>query len=65
MKYPYFALNIELSNAAFTDYPDELPQLLRNVASQIEAGCISNTIRDTNGNKVGRYYTVLEDSNDE
>ena len=61
-----FTVKIDCGNAAFTehDYPTytsaapELARILREIADQIEAGRqydFFQTIRDINGNDVGRY----------
>jgi hypothetical protein len=47
-------LEIETTNAAFDD-PNEVPRLLREVATKIEAGKDGGIIRDVNGNKVGGW----------
>ncbi len=43
----------DASIAADPEY--EIARILRQVASEIEKGSKSGTIRDTNGNKIGTY----------
>lgn len=54
-----FTLKVDTDNAAFADDPaPELARILRLVAERIEAGDefhYYQTIRDANGNDVGRY----------
>jgi hypothetical protein len=61
-----FTVNIDCDNAAFCDDGDatassaapELARILREIADKIESGAqydFSQTIRDINGNDVGRY----------
>lgn len=61
-----FTVKIDCGNAAFCDYDyptytsaaPELARILREIADQIEGGRqydFFQTIRDVNGNDVGRY----------
>ena len=45
-------VTIKLGNAA-TSEPEDLAQLLRNVADKVEAGASAGRIFDYNGNTVG------------
>lgn len=47
-------IEFETDNAAFED-PTEAGRILRKVSVQIDAGMPSGTIRDINGNRVGKY----------
>lgn len=50
-----FTLTIDLENAAFDDYPDELELKIRSVAGYVKQGRISGRVVDTNGNVCGRF----------
>ncbi len=52
-----FRLSIETDNAAFVDNPDELSQLLRQVADRVDDGRSPDggSVLDHNGNKVGTW----------
>lgn len=55
-----FIVHVDTTNAAFAEDPNgELARILRHVAERVEAGAPSGVIRDTNGNRVGRW-TVSE-----
>lgn len=47
-------MEFKTGNAAFDD-PDEIGRILRMVATQIDSGETSGTIRDSNGNRVGKF----------
>lgn len=51
-----FTVKIDTDNAAFDD-PSEIARILKSIAADCENGAPSNytTIRDVNGNDVGRY----------
>jgi len=51
-----FHVEIATDNAAFQE-PDELPRLLRVVASKVEHGSDAGAIVDVNGNRVGTFWT--------
>lgn len=57
-----FTLKIACDNAAFTDNPWEIADILRSLASKIEDGQNVDglTLRDSNGNPVGKA-TFTED----
>lgn len=55
-----FQVSINLDNAAF-DNPDELPQLLENIAKQIRDGKLEAVVVDSNGNRVGKWQIVSSD----
>lgn len=56
-----FRLEIECENAAFDEAPGyEIARILRNAGSQMEQGFIDGTLRDANGNKVGRFELADE-----
>jgi hypothetical protein len=59
-----FVLEVECGNAAFTDYPHELPRIIRHAADRVEAGVKAGKCWDWNGNAVGlfRIYTTEEDN---
>lgn len=54
-----FKLEIDMGNAAFEDYPDELPKLLELMALLARGNKWikgdSGPLFDTNGNKVGAW----------
>ena len=51
-----FELSVDTGNAAFDPAPgDELARILRRVADELEDGHTSGTVRDHNGNTVGRW----------
>lgn len=54
-----FELKFDTDNAAFEDN-SQIGRILREVANHIDGGCLSNTIRDINGNVVGRFYRTDE-----
>jgi hypothetical protein len=57
-----FTLTIDTDNDAFTDPPEgrdrvELADILRRLADSIESTYdATGTVRDTNGNTVGRWH---------
>ncbi len=60
-----FNLFIQCDNAAFDDMPAEVCRILRSVADRIERDnevpAMYQTIRDINGNDVGRYAIKPDD----
>lgn len=52
-----FTCTIDMSNAAFNDNPEELSQLLRQIAKYIDFGAYTDgkEVRDSNGNTVGSW----------
>lgn len=47
-------ISIDCANAAFDDVPCfEVAKILRHLAAKFDSGIIPQTIRDSNGNKVG------------
>ena len=52
-----FRLNINLDNDAFQgpDGRHEIAQILKECARKIEDGSKESSLRDINGNKVGKY----------
>tara|TARA_R110002020_G_scaffold6351_7_gene26745 strand:+ start:1676 stop:1885 length:210 start_codon:yes stop_codon:yes gene_type:complete len=55
-----FMLLIDLENAAFDNYPDELELKIRTVergvlTGYVSQGCIGGRIIDSNGNVCGRF----------
>lgn len=51
-----FTLEVSTENAAFDDDPGaELARILRTVAKSLHEGGESGTVRDVNGNTVGRW----------
>lgn len=59
-----FKLEIACDNAAFEDEPHlQIADILRDVANRIANGGdpIEGTVRDVNGNTVGRFRMVEED----
>ena len=54
-----FTVNIRCDNAAFDDAPEsEIARILRDIADKLESDGASGffeTIRDINGNDVGRH----------
>lgn len=59
-----FRMEIETDNAAFTeegaDGLGEVARILRLVADAIEAGQLTGSPRDINGNKVGSYHMIID-----
>ena len=66
MAEPRFDLWIHLDNAAFQPFPDhEVARILRDVARTIELGAPTDkyqTVRDVNGNDVGRFGLMMKES---
>jgi hypothetical protein len=57
-----FKLEIRTDNAVYEDaLYDELISNLKVVINQIDSQEKDGIIRDTNGNKVGRFYLTQED----
>jgi hypothetical protein len=55
-----FTLTIQTDNAAFGDEPSyELARILAEVASRVGGGELAGTVRDENGNTVGRFTLTL------
>lgn len=53
-----FKLTIETGNDAFADEPnEELARLLEKAAQRLRSGYVSDTLRDSNGNTVGKWDT--------
>lgn len=52
-----FWMKISTDNAAFVDAPEgaELARLLRETAERLEQGVPYGSLRDVNGNMVGRW----------
>jgi hypothetical protein len=54
-----FTINMTCDNAAFDPYPgEEVARILRDIADRVELGWTDDTwqtIRDINGNDVGRW----------
>jgi hypothetical protein len=48
-------INIDMNNAAFEEYEDELAQLLMRVDRRIKDDYTEGRLRDTNGNIVGHW----------
>ena len=46
-------ITIETGNAAFEDYPNELGNILREVAARLDCGYHPSVLFDTNGQSVG------------
>ena len=47
-------ISFKTNNAAFED-PDEVSSILREIAGNTEAGKLSGSARDANGQPVGKY----------
>jgi hypothetical protein len=53
-----FVVEIKTDNSAYEqDYYSEVIANLKAVIEEIDSTNLSGFIRDTNGNKVGRFYT--------
>lgn len=51
-----FKLTIEMGNEAFADDPnEELARLLERAAKRLRDGYAEDTLRDANGNTVGKW----------
>ena len=48
-------LTVKMDNAAFADFDDETPRILRDVADKIQNGHTTGPILDANGNRVGSF----------
>lgn len=56
-----FKLEIETTNSAFEDHPSyEVARLLEEAAHRVEMGYLSGSLRDVNGNRVGRFEFIPE-----
>ena len=56
-----FKLEIQTTNAAFEDDPSYgVARLLGEAAHSIDMGHLSGSLRDINGNRVGRFEFVPE-----
>ena len=52
-----FIVEIRTENAVYEDsFYDEIIANLKSVSQQIDTQELSGIIRDTNGNKVGKFY---------
>ena len=50
-------IGFKTDNAAFTDYPEgEIELLLNEIISKLHQGFNVGIIRDSNGNRVGKWY---------
>jgi hypothetical protein len=49
-----FRLTINCDNAA-VQHPDQLGEIIRSAASQVQSGHGQGNLRDWNGNTVGRF----------
>jgi len=47
-------IKFDTGNAAF-DSDSEISRILEKISHEIESGYLKNSIRDSNGNKVGKY----------
>lgn len=56
----YFTLKFDTDNAAFEDtgLAHESARILRDVADRIENGAAIGTVRDVNGNTIGRFEFI-------
>ena len=53
-----FKLTIETGNASFADDPnEELARMLEKVAQRLRDGWLRDSLRDANGNTVGKWDT--------
>lgn len=51
-----FTLSFDCENAAFSDDAAlEIARILREIANRVENGTSGGTIRDINGNLIGKY----------
>ena len=60
-----FTLAIESDNEAFAEAQSEVVRILRDVADQMESGTDCANIRDANGNTVGTFELLAEDSEED
>jgi len=57
---PVFNLQFETSNDVFVqNWNSEAARILRKAADEIDVGCVSNTIRDINGNSIGQFSITV------
>ena len=57
-----FIIEIRTDNSAYEEcFYDEIIANLKSVISQVNTQGLEGIIRDTNGNKVGRFYSDNED----
>jgi hypothetical protein len=55
-------VEINTDNSAYeTDYYEEVIANLKSVIANVDCSELNGIIRDTNGNKVGRFYTHCEE----
>ena len=60
-----FSVNVETDNAAFGDREPEpacaeCARIVRIIAGELDAGRLSGSIRDVNGNRVGTWELTAE-----
>lgn len=55
-----FICEISLDNAAFEN-PEELPTILRQIATELEKGNTGKRVKDNNGNFVGQWFIEVEE----
>ena len=48
-------IEFKTDNAVFVDDPSEVSRVLRHIGVQIDAGMVSGDVRDSYGNKIGKY----------
>lgn len=57
-----FMVEINTDNSAYeTDYYEEVIANLKSVIANVDCSELNGIIRDTNGNKVGKFYTHCEE----
>jgi hypothetical protein len=57
-----FMVEINTDNSAYeTDYYEEVIANLKSVIANVDCSELNGIIRDTNGNKVGRFFTHCEE----
>ena len=56
-----FIVEIKTDNCAYEDdYYEEVIANLKGVIAHVDCSELSGIIRDTNGNKVGKFYTLTD-----
>ena len=56
-----FIVEIKTDNSAYEDdYYSEVIANLKSVISMVDSSELNGFIRDTNGNKVGRFYALTD-----
>jgi hypothetical protein len=56
-----FIVEIRTDNAAYEeDFYDEIIANLKNICQQVDSSQLEGIVKDTNGNKVGKFYCLTD-----